>query len=86
MLDQYARPHWTLAHDVGCESCKGTQYYARDDNWSFLDMILFAAGSGKNTTAQIRAESVRIANDNPAQVSSFDTPERFNAAELTRRI
>ncbi len=81
MLDQYARPHWTLAHDVGCESCNGTQYYARDDSWSFLDMILFAAGSGKNTTARIRAESVRIANDNPAQVSRFDTPERFNAAE-----
>jgi endonuclease/exonuclease/phosphatase family metal-dependent hydrolase len=81
MLDRFARPYWTVAHDIGCAACKGTQYYARDDNWSFLDMILFAAGRGENTTAQIRAESVRIANENPAQVSDFDTPERFNATE-----
>ena len=48
---------------------------------SFLEMFLVAAGRGENTTAQIRAESVRIANENPAQVSRFDTPLRFNAAE-----
>ena len=81
MLDRFARPNWTVAHDIGCAACKGTQYYARDDNWSFLDMILFAAARGEKTTARIRAESVRIANDNPAQVSRFDTPLRFNAAE-----
>lgn len=82
MLDQYARPNWTVAHDIGCKLCKGTQYYARDDSWSFLDMILFAPSRGGNTTAQIRAESVQIANRNPAQVSVRGTPQRFNAAEL----
>jgi hypothetical protein len=81
MLDRFARPNWIVAHDIGCAACKGTQYYARDDRWSFLDMILFTAGRGENTTAQIRAETVRLANENPAQVSRFDTPERFNAAE-----
>ena len=81
MLDTWARPYWTVAHDVGCDACKGTQYYARDDSWSFLDMILFREARGGNTTARIRADSVRIANRNPAQVAPNRTPERFSWAE-----
>ena len=46
-------------------------------------MILFATARGENTTAQLRAESVAVANRNPAQVSAGGTPERFDAA---RRI
>ncbi len=80
MLDNYARPHWTVAHDLGCGPCRGTHYYARDDNWSFLDMILFRAARGGNTTAEIRADSVRIANDYREQVTPAGTPERFNWA------
>ena len=83
MLDNYARPAWSIAHDLGCKACEGTQYYARDDSWSFLDMILFAEARGGNTTAHIRAESVQIANRNPAQVSRRKTPERFSAARRT---
>ncbi|MBT8090691.1 MAG: endonuclease/exonuclease/phosphatase family protein [Gammaproteobacteria bacterium] len=83
MLDTYARPDWTLAHDIGCGGCKGSHYYARDDSWSFLDMILFAPPRGGNTTAQIRADSVQIANRNTAQVSSKGTPERYNSARRT---
>lgn len=82
MLDRFVRPHWSIAHDIGCGGCKGTQYYARDDTWSFLDTILFAAPRGGNTTAQLRAESVQIANRIPAQVSTQNTPQRFNAAKL----
>ncbi|MBT8101968.1 MAG: endonuclease/exonuclease/phosphatase family protein [Gammaproteobacteria bacterium] len=81
MLDTYARPHWTLAHDIGCEDCKGSHYYSRDDSWSFLDMILLAGKRGGNTTAQFRADSVEIANRNPAQVSKYGTPERYRSAE-----
>jgi len=80
MLDTWARPFWIVAHDLGCRACKGTQYYARDDSWSFLDMILFREARGGNTTAQIRADSVRIANRNPAQVAPNRTPERFDWA------
>lgn len=78
LLDAYARPHWVLAHDLGCEDCKGTYYYGRDDNWSFLDMILFAPARGAKTTAQIRGDSVAIANDYPPQVSKNGTPARFS--------
>jgi len=79
MLDTWARPHWVLAHDIGCQDCNGTHYYARGDDWSFLDMIFFAAARGGKTTAAIRADSVQIANGNPAQVTSNGTPLRFDA-------
>jgi len=80
LLDAYARPHWTLAQDVGCGDCKGTYYYGRDGTWSFLDMILFSPSRSADATARIRAESVGIANGNPAQVSANGTPERYDSA------
>ena len=83
LLDSYARPHWTLAHDLGCNDCKGSYYYDRDSNWSFLDMILFSPARGGKTTAQIRGDSVRIANAYPPQVSEKGTPEAFRSNEGT---
>lgn len=81
LLDRYVRPYWTLAHDVGCSDCKGSYYYGRDGTWSFLDMILFSGTRGKKTTAQIRADSVVIANRYPAQISPNGIPARFRSAE-----
>jgi endonuclease/exonuclease/phosphatase family metal-dependent hydrolase len=83
LLDAYARPRWTIAHDVGCDDCKGTYYYARETNWSFLDMILFAAASGAKTTAQIRGDSVAIANGYPPQISEKGTPEYYSSENRT---
>ncbi len=80
MLERFARPHWTVAHDLGCGDCKGTYYYRPDDNWSFLDMILFSPARGENTTGAIRADSVAIANENPEQVTSWGTPARHDSA------
>jgi len=79
LLDAYARPHWILAHDVGCGDCQGSYFYGRDSTWSYLDMILFAPARGGKTTAEIRGDSVRIANAYPRQVSKSGTPERYNA-------
>jgi hypothetical protein len=79
LLDNYARPHWTLAHDVGCSECRGSYYYGRDSTWSFLDMIFFAPARGAKTTAQIRGDSVAIANGYPPQVSENSTPRRFRS-------
>ena len=84
LLDRYARPTWTVAHEeVGCGDCEGTHFYGRDGTWSFLDMILFSPGRGENATAGIRADSVAIANKIPAQVSAEGTPERFRSAAQT---
>ncbi len=80
MLDRFVRPHWIIAHDIGCAGCKGTSYYRRDDRWSFLDMILFAPGRGADTTARMRADTVRIGNGNPEQVQADGTPRHYDAA------
>ncbi len=79
LLDTWARPFWTLAHDRGCAGCKGTHYYARRDDWSFLDMIFLASARGGNTTAAFRADSVQIANRIPEQVTPDGLPLRFDA-------
>jgi Endonuclease/Exonuclease/phosphatase family len=83
LLDAYVRPHWTIAHDVGCDGCKGSYYYHGDDSWSFLDMILFHEGRSAKTTARIRGDSVRIANGYGPQVSESGTPERFDSENGT---
>ena len=79
MLGRFVRPSWTVTHEVGCEDCKGTSYYAPRDDWSFLDMILWspAADSGENATWQLRADSVRIANAAAGQQRPDGTPWRF---------
>jgi hypothetical protein len=82
LLDRSVRPFWTAAHDA-CKNCPGTQYYARDNPWSFLDMILFSPASGEKTTWQIRANSVQLGNRNPAQVSEDGTPNRYKSAART---
>jgi endonuclease/exonuclease/phosphatase family metal-dependent hydrolase len=79
LLGAYARPHWTLAHDLGCGTCKGSYFYRGDNTWSFLDMILFAEARGAKTTARIRGDSVQIANRYERQVSETGTPQRFDA-------
>ena len=80
LLDHYVRPRWTVAHDLGCGDCRGTYYYAPDDNWSFLDMILFSPARGEKTTSRIRANSVAIANALPAQVTPEGTPRHYDSA------
>ena len=82
MLARFVRPYWTAAHDA-CKDCPGTQYYARDNTWSFLDMILFSPASGEKATWQIRANSVRLGNRNPAQVTENGTPNRYKSATRT---
>jgi len=79
MLDKHVRPHWIVAHELGCDACRGTQYYAPDDSWSFIDMILWSPGqnSGAQATWNIRKNSVHIANALPDQVRENGTPARF---------
>ena len=80
MLERYVRPSWTVAHDT-CAGCPGTQYYAPDDSWSFLDMVLYSPSRGKNTTWRLRANSVQIANGIAAQVTPDGYPQRYNSAK-----
>lgn len=79
MLQQYVRPYWVVANDQDCSSCKGSYYYAGDDSWSYLDLILWSAAkkSGKDTTWAIRASSFAIANSGPGQSDAEQRPARF---------
>ncbi len=82
MLQRFVRPFWTVAHDT-CLDCPGTHYFAPNDEWSFLDMILYSPTRGKKTTWQIRADSVRLANRAAAQVTADGKPQRYDATERT---
>ena len=82
MLERFVRPFWTAVHEY-CDGCPGTHYYARGDSWSFLDMILFSPPRGEKTTWRIRADSVRILNGTPAQVTPDSTPNRYRSAART---
>ncbi|MCH8248562.1 MAG: endonuclease/exonuclease/phosphatase family protein [Proteobacteria bacterium] len=79
LLEQYARPHWNLAHDIGCGDCRGSYFYHGDSTWSFLDTIFFAAARGAKTTAHIRGDSVQIANHYAPQNSDSGMPEPFQS-------
>jgi hypothetical protein len=79
MLDRFVRPGWIAGHDL-CAGCKGSYFYARDDDWSFLDMILFSPARGEKTTWNIRADSVQIANQFAPQVTIDGTPAKFKLA------
>ncbi len=83
LLGRFVRPHWTVAHEAGCDGCPGTQYYAPDDSWSFLDMILWSPfrERGADATWSIRADSVQLANKTAGQTSASGTPARFDAAD-----
>ena len=76
MLDRLARPEWIVSNDL-CEGCRGSSYFAPDDSWSFLDMILWRPCCGNDATWRVRADSVRIANRRPAQTRADGTPRRF---------
>jgi endonuclease/exonuclease/phosphatase family metal-dependent hydrolase len=83
LLGRFVRPQWTVAHEVGCDGCAGTQYYAPDESWSFLDMILWSPtrDRGVDATWEIRADSVALANRTAAQVTGDGTPARFELPE-----
>jgi hypothetical protein len=78
-------PSWTAVHELGCGDCKGTQYYAPTDSWSFLDMILWSGSrnSGAQATWGIRDSSVYVANGAPGQVDQDGMPARFQLPEGT---
>lgn len=79
MLQRFARPMWVVVNDQGCHGCEGSYYYAPDDSWSYLDLILWSPAefSGEDATWSIRAGSFAIANTGPGQTSEDHRPVHF---------
>lgn len=84
MFARFWKPAWRLVHE-DCRGCPGTAYYERNDNWSFLDLIAWAIpkNRGAHTTWDIRADSVKIANETPDQITPNGTPARFQFPEIS---
>ena len=81
MLQRFARPLWVVVNDQGCHGCEGSYYYAVDDSWSYLDLILWSPAEkrGEDTTWSIRAGSFAIANTGPGQTSEDHRPAHFKS-------
>jgi hypothetical protein len=80
LLDRYLRPGWVVSNDL-CEGCPGTHHYARDDRWSFLDMVIFAPADDPVSAWSVA--SIDVANAVPSQVTADGTPNRYRSAERT---
>ncbi|MEN7342867.1 MAG: endonuclease/exonuclease/phosphatase family protein [Pseudomonadota bacterium] len=76
IMDDRVRPFWTVAHEVGCNGCLGTNYWWRGKSWSFLDMILFSADS--DATWRMQPKGVFLANAYADQLNADGTVKRFN--------
>jgi endonuclease/exonuclease/phosphatase family metal-dependent hydrolase len=80
LLDAFLRPDWVVSNDL-CDNCPGTHYYARDDRWSFLDMVIFMPAEDPATAWSV--VSIDIPTAVPAQVTADGTPNRYRSAERT---
>ncbi len=78
ILDQHVERDWVVAHRLGCEGCKGTYYYARNDEWSFLDMVLVSPGLTRAGSWRIEPQATRVARAWPQQSTRAGTPQRFD--------
>ena len=78
LVDTFLRPGWVVSNDL-CDGCPGTHYYSRDDRWSFLDMVVFAASEDPANSWSVTA--VEIPTAVPAQLRADGTPQRYVSAE-----
>ena len=51
---------WDISHIAGCSNCSGSHYYRRDDNWSFLDVIIIKEHRG----ISFKNESINVLKTN----------------------
>jgi hypothetical protein len=75
-MDDRVRPYWTVAHEVGCADCKGTNYWVGGQIWSFLDMILFSSSAAGRWTLDV--DAIEVVTGYADQLRDDGTPKRFN--------
>lgn len=64
---------WDISHLSGCEDCKGTYFYKRDNAWSYLDAIMLKEDRG----ASFVHKSIQIAKLN-TNTNNKGEPLTFN--------
>jgi len=78
IMDDMVRPYWTVAHEVGCDGCKGTNYWARGETWSFLDMILYSPAKAGANEWRLVPDAVEVLDGYEDQLRADGTPKRFD--------
>tara|TARA_B000000609_G_scaffold158237_1_gene155241 strand:- start:1562 stop:2569 length:1008 start_codon:yes stop_codon:yes gene_type:complete len=68
---------WYISHLDQCKECKGTNYYYRDDRWSFLDAVMLK----KKRNSKFIEDSVVVIRAN-IHTRENGSPLRFNARDL----
>ncbi|NKI34170.1 endonuclease/exonuclease/phosphatase family protein [Wenzhouxiangella sp. XN79A] len=76
IMDEMVRPYWTVAHEVGCTKCRGTNYWQRGESWSFLDMVLFSPSSSHRWTLDV--DAIDVVTGYADQLHADGTPKRFD--------
>ena len=66
--------YWFVAHLNGCGNCKGTYYYAYEDNWSFLDTIFLS----KDRNIKYIPQSIKVLSTPTNSYSDTGRPIKFN--------
>lgn len=70
---------WLVSHLIGCKHCQGTEFYGKEQQWSFLDALLFS--KNMNTGANgwvVDEQSIDVPNKGPEQTWQ-GKPNRFSA-------
>jgi endonuclease/exonuclease/phosphatase family metal-dependent hydrolase len=76
IMDDVVRPFWIVAHEVGCEGCRGTNYWRRGESWSFLDMILYSPSEASRWVVDV--DSIDVVSGYADQLHEDGTPKRFD--------
>lgn len=70
--------HFTVSHLVGCSECKGTYYYAQEDQWSFFDAILIP----RNSNWSFRLSSIHVVSHPRYTEAKSSRPRPYKAGKL----
>lgn len=70
---------WLVSHLIGCQHCLGTEFFGKEQTWSFLDALLFSKNMSEQGTGkwQVDAKSIDVPNKGPEQTFK-GRPSRFN--------
>ena len=70
---------WLVSHLIGCGHCLGTEFYGKEQTWSFLDALLFSKNMKAGTSGwEVDVQSIDVPNRGPEQTWN-GRPNRFSA-------
>lgn len=74
ILEKHVKTHWMVPHEINCDKCMGTNYYAPKKSWSFLDMMLLS-NSFKDSSWKLT--KTFLANKAKEQTTKKNRPNSF---------